>query len=193
MTKTSGTNNYNSKIGFNLYPFGSGKMTAIVLFYPPEMSNIKVTAEAITARIHKQTSINFETYAMLMTLIDNGSRETPDYLFIRLQGAASVSNPQGYLQMVGVRGFVDHVNSDVFDQPYLHKNGKLQMKTDIDMNGYSINVPFFITGYYKKSESSNRIFLNNVSTYQIIPYNCIENVCYFYTPNNKDSLIKFKC
>ena len=62
------------------------------------------------------------------------------------------------------------------------------METDIDMDGYSINAPFFITGYNKKSKSSNRIFLNDVSTYQIIPFDCILNeiVCYFYTPNNND-------
>ena len=67
-------------------------------------------------------------------------------------------------------------------------NGKMKMNTNIDLNGYSINVPFLITGYYKKSKSSNRLFLNDVSTYQIIPYNCIlnETVCYFYTPNNND-------
>ena len=71
---------------------------------------------------------------------------------------------------------------------FVVENGKMVMETDIDLNCYSINVPFFITGYYKKSKSSNRLFLNDVSTYQIIPYNCILNeiVCYFYTPNNND-------
>ena len=70
----------------------------------------------------------------------------------------------------------------------LLKMEKMVMETDIDMNGYSINAPFFITGYNKKSKSSNRIFLNDVSTYQIIPFVCILNeiVCYFYTPNNND-------
>ena len=65
------------------------------------------------------------------------------------------------------------------------------METDIDLNGYSINVPFFITGYYKKSKSSNLIFLNDVSAYQIIPFDCILNeiVCYFPSHESNDYLI----
>ena len=44
------------------------------------------------------------------------------------------------------------------------------------------NKPFFITAYYKKSKDSTRLFMNEVSTYQIIPYDCrlTEIFCYFY-------------
>ena len=34
------------------------------------------------------------------------------------------------------------------------------------------NKPFFITAYYKKSKDPARLFMNEVSTYQIIPYDC---------------------
>ena len=86
----------------------------------------------------------------------------------------------------GVKGYVFSVEPKVY--AFVVENGKMVMETDLDLNGYSINVPFFITGYYKKSKSSDRLFLIDVSTYQIIPYNCILNeiVCYFYTPNNND-------
>ena len=59
------------------------------------------------------------------------------------------------------------------------------------MNGYSINAPFFITGHYKKFKSSNRLFLNDASPFQIIPFDCVLNeiVCYFDTLNNNDYLI----
>ena len=44
------------------------------------------------------------------------------------------------------------------------------------------NKPFFITAYYKKSKDPARLFMNEVSTYQIIPYDCRlkEISCYFY-------------
>ena len=44
------------------------------------------------------------------------------------------------------------------------------------------NKPFFINAYYKKSKDPARLFMNEVSTYQIIPYDCrlIEISCYFY-------------
>ena len=48
--------------------------------------------------------------------------------------------------------------------------------------------PFFITAYYKKSKDPARLFLNEASTYQIIPYDCrlTEISCYFYDLQNLD-------
>ena len=88
----------------------------------------------------------------------------------------------------GVKGYVSSVEPKVYDTAFVVENGKMTMETDIDLNGHSINTLFFITGYYKKSKSSNRLFLNDVSTYQIIPFDCVlkEIVCYFYTLNNND-------
>ena len=44
------------------------------------------------------------------------------------------------------------------------------------------NKTFFITCYYKKTKDSTRLFMNEVSSYQIIPYDCsLKNIsCYFY-------------
>ena len=41
---------------------------------------------------------------------------------------------------------------------------------------------FFITAYYKKTKDSTRLFMNEISSYQIIPYKIILNEisCYFY-------------
>ena len=88
---------------------------------------------------------------------------------------------------------VSSVEPKVYDTAFVVENGKMVMETDLDMNGHSINVPFFITGYYKKSKSSIRIFLNDVSPYQIIPFDCILNeiVCYFPVRNN-DYLITLR-
>ena len=63
------------------------------------------------------------------------------------------------------------------------------METDIDLNGYSINVPFFMIGYYKKSKSANLIFLNDVSPFQIIPFACILNeiTAFFPSPKSDDN------
>ena len=48
--------------------------------------------------------------------------------------------------------------------------------------------PSFITAYYKKSKHHSRVFLNDVSSYQIIPYDCrlTEISCYFYDLQNLD-------
>ena len=54
--------------------------------------------------------------------------------------------------------------------------------------------PFFITAYYKKSKDPARLFMNEVSTYQIIPYDCrlTEISCYFYDAQNLDFRITLK-
>ena len=49
---TSGTRNYDSKIGINLYPLPVGKFTIIMEYYFPEDINISLLAEASTAIIN---------------------------------------------------------------------------------------------------------------------------------------------
>ena len=63
------------------------------------------------------------------------------------------------------------------------------MKTNPNINTIISNTkPFFITAYYKKSKDPARLFMNEVSTYQIIPYDCrlTEISCYFYDSQNLD-------
>ena len=59
---TSGTRNYDSKIGINLYPLPVGKFTIIMEYYFPEDINISLLAEATTAIINNQTITNFPSY-----------------------------------------------------------------------------------------------------------------------------------
>ena len=125
---------------------------------------------------------------------DQRSKDTPDYLFFNIRGGATTStNPEGYLVFYGVKEWVDSVPPEIYDHAletgmFEYDGGKMKMNMDLDLNGNSINAPFFITRYYKKSKSSNRIFLNDVSTYQIIPFDCVlkEIVCHFHTLNNND-------
>ena len=47
------------------------------------------------------------------------------------------------------------------------------MKSNSNINTTILNNRhFFITAYYKKSKDPARLFMNEVSTYQIIPYDC---------------------
>ena len=64
---TPGTQNYDSKIGINLYPLPVGKFTIIMEYYFPEDINISLLAEASTAIINKQTITNFPSYKKQIT------------------------------------------------------------------------------------------------------------------------------
>ena len=191
---TPGTQNYDSKIGINLYSLPIGKYTIIMEYYFPEDINIYLVAESSTAVINKQVTTSFSDHKKQLVQFDQRSKDTPDYLFFNIRGGATTStNPEGYLVFYGVKEWVDSVPPEIYDHAletgmFEYDGGKMKMNMDLDLNGNSINAPFFITGYYKKSKSSNRIFLNDVSTYQIIPFDCVlkEIVCYFYTLNNND-------
>ena len=191
---TSGTQNYDSKIGINLYPLPVGKFTIIMEYYFPEDINISLLAEASTAIINKQAITNFPSYKKQLVQINQQTKDTPDYLFFTIRGSGTTAtNPEGYLVFYGVKEWVDSVPPKIYDHAletgmFEYDGGKMKMNMDLDLNGNSINAPFFITGYYKKSKNSNRIFLNDVSTYQIIPFDCVlkEIVCHFYTLNNND-------
>ena len=194
LVHTPGTQNYDSKIGINLYSLPIGKYTIIMEYYFPEDINISLVAESSTAVINKQVTTSFSDHKKQLVQFDQRSKDTPDYLFFNIRGGATTStNPEGYLVFYGVKEWVDSVPPEIYDHAletgmFEYDGGKMKMNMDLDLNGNSINAPFFITGYYKKSKSSNRIFLNDVSTYQIIPFDCVlqEIVCYFHTLNNND-------
>ena len=163
-------------------------------YFFPEDTNISFVAGSSTAVINKQVTTSFTDHKKHLVQIDQQSKDTPDYLFFNIRGSASTSsNPEGYLVFYGIKGWMESVPPEIYDRAletgmFEYEGGKMKMNMDLGLNGNSINAPFFITGYYKKSKSSNRIFLNDVSTYQIIPFDCVlkEIVCYFYTLNNND-------
>ena len=95
---TSGTRNYDSKIGINLYPLPVGKFTIIMEYYFPEDINISLLAEASTAIINKQTITNFTSYKKQLVQINQQTKDTPDYLFFTIRGSGTTAtNPEGYL------------------------------------------------------------------------------------------------
>ena len=58
-------------------------------------------------------------------------------------------------------------------------------------NSNSQNKYFFITAFFKKSNDTTRLFLNEISPYQIIPYKIILNEisCYFFESVSSDDNI----
>ena len=141
---TSGTQNYDSKIGINLYPLPIGKFTIIMEYYFPEDINISLLAEASTAIINKQTITNFTSYKKQLVQINQQTKDTPDYLFFTIRGSGTTAtNPEGYLVFYGVKEWVDTVPSEIYDHAletgmFEYKNGDMQMQTDINMNTHKI-------------------------------------------------------
>ena len=141
---TSGTQNYDSKIGINLYPLPVGKFTIIMEYYFPEDINISLLAEASTAIINKQTTTNFTSYKKQLVQINQQTKDTPDYLCFTIRGSGTTAtNPEGYLVFYGVKEWVDTVPSEIYDHVletgmFKYDNGNMKMYNDIDMNNHNI-------------------------------------------------------
>ena len=66
LQKDAGTNNYRSRLGFNLYPLPIGTYTIIFEFFPPEMTNIQLSVHATSAYIHKHVQKDFSDYSKML-------------------------------------------------------------------------------------------------------------------------------
>ena len=143
LQKDAGTNDYRSRMGFNLYPLPLGTYTIIFEYYFPENTNIQLSCQSTTAYVHKQIQKDFTDYSKLLVQINNNSKTTPDYLFFTIHGTAVVNNPEGYIIVYGVKDWSDSVDPNIYDdgfyvQMFQYKNGDMQIQTDIDMNNNKI-------------------------------------------------------
>ena len=183
---TAGTQNYDSKIGINLYSLPIGKYSVVMEYFFPEDINIFLSAEASTAVIAKQVTTNFPNYKKLLVQIDQQTKDTPDYLYFNIRGSGTTStNPEGYLVFYGVREWMDSVPPQIYDRAletgmFSYENGKMKMNMDLDLNGNSLDgVSFFIPGWYEQAKDSHGIFLNPIHEFQIIPFDCVLNKIVF--------------
>ena len=149
---TSGTQNYDSKIGINLYPLPVGKFTIIMEYYFPEDINISLLAEASTAIINNQTITNFPSYKKQLVQINQQTKDTPDYLFFTIRGSGTTAtNPEGYLVFYGVKEWVDLVPPEIYDYAletglFEYDNGNMKMNMDLDLTSHNIINSYQITG-----------------------------------------------
>ena len=167
LTKDVGTNDYRSRMGFNLYPLPLGTYTIIFEYYFPENTNIQLSCQSTTAYVHKQIQKDFTDYSKLLVQINNNSKTTPDYLFFTIHGTAVVSNPEGYIIVYGVKDWSDSVDSSVYDdafyvQMFEYKNGDMQMQTNINVNNHKITN---LNKGFNDTDAVNKLQLDSVSVH----------------------------
>ena len=186
---TSRTQNYDSKIGINLYPLPVGKFTIIMEYYFPEDINISLLAEASTAIINKQTITNFPSYKKQLVQINQQTKDTPDYLFFTIRGSGTTAtNPEGYLVFYGVKEWVDIVPSEIYDHAletgmFKYVNGDMQMQTDIDLNNKKIkNIP-------PATNPTDLLMKQSLEIHDIFIIGFVNNLK-FLTSNNSNLKIK---
>ena len=143
LIKDSGSNDYRSRIGFNIYPLAIGTYTIVFEFFPPEMTNIQLSCDASEAYIHKAVQRDFTDYSKLLVQFNNNSKQTPDYIYLTMHGTASATPVQCHLVFYGVKDWSDSVYPGVYDGldnvMFEYKSGNMQMQVDLDMNNKIIS------------------------------------------------------
>ena len=117
LIKDSGSNDYRSRIGFNIYTLAIGTYTIVFEFYPPEMTNIQLSCDASEAYIHKAVQRDFTAYSKLLVQFNNNSKQTPNYIYLTMHETATATPVQCHL----------------------YKNGDMQMQVNLDMNNKIIS------------------------------------------------------
>ena len=143
LIKDSGSNDYTSRIGFNIYTLAIGTYTIVFEFYPPEMTNIQLSCDASEAYIHKAVQRDFTAYSKLLVQFNNNSKQTPNYIYLTMHGTATATPVQCHLVVYGVKDWSDSVYPGVYDGldnvMFEYKNGDMQMKVNLDMNNKIIS------------------------------------------------------
>ena len=135
---TDGSNDYRSRIGFNLYSLPLGYYTIIIEYMPPEMTNVIVTVvQGTTISINSQTTKIFSNYTKTLVKFHNFTKTTPDYIFINLHGKTT-SSTTGHLIVYGVESYVSSVEPKVYDTTFVVENGNMVMQTNLNMNNHKI-------------------------------------------------------
>ena len=164
LTKDAGTNDYRSRIGFNIFHLDIGTYTIVFEFFPPEMTNVQLSCNASSAYVHKVVQRDFSNYSKLLVQFNNNSKLTPDYIYLTIHGTAAASVVQCYLVVYGVKDWTDSVQPSVYDgvdnEMFKYVNGDMLMQTDLDMDDKKIiNLPNPIdTG-----DAVNKLSLDSVS------------------------------
>ena len=143
LIKDSGSNDYRSRIGFNIYTLSIGTYTIVFEFYPPEMTNIQLSCDASEAYIHKAVQRDFTAYSKLLVQFNNNSKQTPNYIYLTMHGTATATPVQCHLVVYGVKDWSDSVYPGVYDGldnvMFEYKNGDMQMQVNLDMNNKIIS------------------------------------------------------
>ena len=163
LTKDVGTNDYRSRIGFNIYSLDIGTYMIVFEFYPPEMTNIQLSCNASSAYIHMEVQRDFTDYSKLLVQFNNNSKLTPDYIYLTMHGTTTQS-AQCHLVVYGVKDWSDSVYPGVYDGVdnvmFKYVNGDTVMQTDLDMNDKKI---INLSNPVDDGDAVNKLSLDSVS------------------------------
>ena len=136
----SSPNQYQSRLGFNLYKLPVGYYTFVVEWFPPEMSELSVTVQGTTISISNYVTKTFGNYTKTVVNFHRWGSSPPQFIYLNLNG--TVTSPSlltiGHLIVYGVKETISNVDPSVYDTAFAIENGKMVMETNLDLNNHKI-------------------------------------------------------
>ena len=155
-------NQYQSRLGFNLYKLPVGYYTMVVEWFPPEMNEITVTAQGTTISISDETTKTFENYTKTVIHFHRWGSSPPQFLYLDLHGTVSKQSflTIGHLIVYGVKETLSNVDPSVYDTAFVIENGKMVMETDLSLNGHNLSGSVHYINGILNTKNGNTFLLN---------------------------------
>ena len=136
----SSPNQYQSRLGFNLFKLPVGYYTLVVEWFPPEMSELSVAVQGTTISISNYATKTLEKYTKTVINFHRWGSSPPQFIYLDLHGTVSKQSflTIGHLIVYGVKETLSNVDPSVYDTAFVIENGKMVMETDLDLNNHKI-------------------------------------------------------
>ena len=146
----SSANQYQSRLGFNLYKLPVGYYTLVVEWFPPETSELSVAVQGTTISISNYATKTFENYTKTVINFHRWGSSPPQFIYLDLHGTVTFPSllTIGHLIVYGVKETISNFDPSVYDTAFVIENGKMVMETDLSLNGHNLSGSVhYIHGY----------------------------------------------
>ena len=173
-------NEYDGRLGFNMYKLPEGEYTVCVEFFPASMDGVSVNVVSTSLNINQQSTKKFSGYSRSIIHMHKWKITEPEFIYLDLKWKGTAESPSkgdANLIIYGIAGSQPDVESSVYDSPFVFKGGKMVMETDLDLNNHQIlnsNLKnnFMLIGRFRKSGNEINILFDNYFNDIVIPIRC---------------------
>ena len=158
----SSPNQYQSRLGFNLYKLPVGYYTLVVEWFPPEMSELSVAVQGTTISISNYATKPFEKYTKTVINFHRWGSSPPQFIYLDLHGTVTFPSllTIGHLIVYGVKETISNVDPSVYDTAFVIENGKMVMETDLSLNGHRLRGSVHYINGILNTKNGNTFLLN---------------------------------
>ena len=169
----SSPNQYQSRLGFNLFKLPVGYYTLVVEWFPPEMNELSVTVQGTTISISNYVTKTFENYTKTVINFHRWGSSPPQFIYINLNGTVTFPSLLiiGHLIVYGVKETISNVDPSVYDTSFAIENGKMVMETDLSLNGHHLSGSIHYIHGYLSTKNDRTLFELNGNSDILIPAN----------------------